>query len=170
MHDTHITKSALHSTGLQPAKDAFVWVPAGMELSRLINGLPRGLRGFGWCERQSGRRIKPEPASMPNAQVEKSNASRKTISSQRSPRGKKPPPGAAEDARAKTPRVAAPPPRTTKQELVLTLLSRPQGASVIDIMQATDWQMHSVRGFFAGTVKKKLGFTLTSSKTNDEVR
>ena len=63
-----------------------------------------------------------------------------------------------------------PPPRTTKQELVLTLLSRPQGASIEDIMQATDWQMHSVRGFLAGTVKKKLGFTLTSSKANDEVR
>ena len=37
-------------------------------------------------------------------------------------------------------------------------------------MQATDWQQHSVRGFLAGTVKKKLGFTLTSSKESDEAR
>jgi hypothetical protein len=60
--------------------------------------------------------------------------------------------------------------RTTKQELVLTLLSRKDGASVEDIMKATTWQVHSVRGFFAGTVKKKLGFALASSKIKGEAR
>jgi hypothetical protein len=60
--------------------------------------------------------------------------------------------------------------RTTKHERVLTLLSRPEGASIEDIMQATEWQQHSVRGFLAGTVKKKLGFTLTSSKAPGDVR
>jgi hypothetical protein len=54
--------------------------------------------------------------------------------------------------------------RITKQERVLTLLRRTDGASIEEIMHATDWQPHSVRGFLAGTVKKKLGFTLTSSK------
>lgn len=60
--------------------------------------------------------------------------------------------------------------RVTKQEQVLTLLSQPDGASVEEIMQATDWQQHSVRGFLAGTVKKKLGFSLTSSKELGEAR
>lgn len=60
--------------------------------------------------------------------------------------------------------------RVTKQERVLTLLGRTEGASVEEIMQATEWQQHSVRGFLAGTVKKKLGFPLTSSKGKDGVR
>ncbi len=60
--------------------------------------------------------------------------------------------------------------RTTKQELVLTLLSREEGASIEEVMVATGWQQHSVRGFFAGTVKKKLGFSLVSSRNGAEVR
>jgi Protein of unknown function (DUF3489) len=57
--------------------------------------------------------------------------------------------------------------RVTKQERMLTLLSRPEGASIEEMMHATDWQQHSVRGFLAGTVKRKLGFLLTSSKPED---
>ena len=73
---------------------------------------------------------------------------------------------------AKTPPQADQPKidRVTKRERVLTLLSRPEGASIEEMMQATDWQQHSVRGFLAGTVKKKLGFALTSFKAKDGVR
>lgn len=58
----------------------------------------------------------------------------------------------------------------TKHDRVLTLLSRREGATIPELMKVTDWQKHSVRGFLAGTVKKKLGFTLTSKKADGELR
>lgn len=54
--------------------------------------------------------------------------------------------------------------KQTKQQTCLDLLSRPEGATIEELQVATGWQQHSVRGFLAGTVKKKLSLTLLSEK------
>jgi len=54
--------------------------------------------------------------------------------------------------------------RPSKQDEVIAMLRRPEGATVDEVASATGWQRHTVRGVFAGTLKKKLGLTLASSK------
>ena len=54
--------------------------------------------------------------------------------------------------------------RPSKQDAVIAMLRRPEGATVDEVASATGWQRHTVRGVFSGTLKKKLGFILASAK------
>ena len=67
-----------------------------------------------------------------------------------------------------SPQPAAPkerkPREGTKQQQMIDLLRRPKGATLAEIVDATGWQQHTIRGAMAGALKKKLGLTITSEK------
>ena len=60
--------------------------------------------------------------------------------------------------------LATPVPSQSKKAEVIALLRRPEGATVAEVVAATGWQPHTVRGLFSGTLKKKLGLTLNSAQ------
>ncbi|MRX37382.1 DUF3489 domain-containing protein [Aminobacter sp. MDW-2] len=61
-------------------------------------------------------------------------------------------------------------PTETKAEMVLKKLRLTKGATLHQLIDATGWQAHSVRGFLSGTVKKKLGLNLISETSKDGLR
>ena len=92
-------------------------------------------------------------------------------------------PAKAKSARKATPAKKAPKGRTkrevakpkvarggSKTAKILDLLKRPGGATSKELMKATGWLPHSVRGFLSGTVGKKMGLTVTSTKGEDGQR
>ena len=52
----------------------------------------------------------------------------------------------------------------TKQAVLIDLLKRPEGATLPQMVEATNWMVHTVRGAMAGALKKKLGLEITSEK------
>jgi len=58
----------------------------------------------------------------------------------------------------------------SKTNTILDLLKRPSGVTAKELMKATGWQPHSVRGFLSGTIGKKMGLTVTSNRGEDGER
>jgi hypothetical protein len=70
-------------------------------------------------------------------------------------------------AKAKKPKAQS---ASTKTDAVLKKLKGSKGVTLEALMETTGWQAHSVRGFLSGTVKKKLGHSLTSEVGKDDIR
>jgi len=80
-------------------------------------------------------------------------------------------PKTAEAAKQATAKDATPTTRDgSKKAIVLDMLKRPEGATLKDIMSATAWQAHSVRGFISGGLGKKMGITVESFKSESGER
>jgi len=80
-------------------------------------------------------------------------------------------PKKAKAAKKATAKDAAPTTRDgSKKAIVLDMLKRPEGATLADIMSATAWQAHSVRGFISGSLGKKMGLKIESAKRDDGQR
>jgi len=58
----------------------------------------------------------------------------------------------------------------SKTETILEMLKRPDGATAKELLKATGWQPHSLRGFLSGTVGKKMGLAVTSTRGEDGER
>ena len=97
-------------------------------------------------------RVAPRRAHVAPA---KAKSARKATPPKKAPKGRRTKPEAAK------PKVARDGSKTAK---ILDLLKRPGGATSKDLMKATGWLPHSVRGFLSGTVGKKMALTVTSTK------
>jgi hypothetical protein len=122
---------------------------------------------------QSASATPRKPASKKKASVKKAAPKSQKPAKDKAKTAK---PAAAKDTKAKRPAKAAPAkePGTlrpdSKGAQALALISRPKGASLAEIMKATGWQAHSVRGLISGTLGKKLGIKINSAKREDGER
>ncbi len=96
----------------------------------------------------------------------KKSPSTKAQPKQRSRRAEPEPSGSKPKGRTPPPAVRP----GTKQALLIDLLKRKKGATIEEIVEATGWQAHSVRGAISGALKKKLGLAVTSEKVGDRGR
>ncbi|MEE8370077.1 MAG: DUF3489 domain-containing protein [Dehalococcoidia bacterium] len=96
----------------------------------------------------------------------KQSSSTKAQPKKRSRRAEPKPSGSKPKGRTSSPAVRS----GTKQALLIDLLKRKKGATIEEIVEATGWQPHSVRGAISGALKKKLGLAVTSERIGDRGR
>src|SRR5258706_713501 len=115
-------------------------------------------------EKQDQPTTASEPAELDGARA----AARKAPSATTKARSTRKP-GRGKKAPTRRPK-AAKPGQSSKSAHVIALLKKPKGATLVELMKATGWQAHSVRGFLSGTLRKKMGLKVESVKRGDGER
>jgi hypothetical protein len=108
----------------------------------------------------AAEQAKPAPKAS-GAKRARNVAPRKAKSGKKASPAKKAPKGAKKAAGARD---------GSKAATILDLLKRKDGATLKELMKVSGWQAHSVRGFLSGTVGKKMGLAVTSTKGEDGER
>ena len=109
---------------------------------------------------KASKKASAAPAK-PQGGPAKAKSSKKATPAKKAPKAAK---GAKPEEKASGTREGS---KTTK---VIDLMKRPGGVTLNEIVAATNWQPHSVRGFISGTLGKKMGLTITSAKREDGER
>ena len=115
----------------------------------------------------------PAPAAeeQPKASKKAARAPRRApVAPAKGKSGKKATPAKKPHKGAKKAKAAKPVREGSKTDRILELLKRPGGVTAKDLMKATGWQPHSVRGFLSGTIGKKMGLTVVSTRGEDGER
>jgi hypothetical protein len=146
--------------------DAFAGLAANWPSARLVqiwNSLPGATAITKFKDRKTavtrlwnaiqrlGEPVATQAQVKPHVAAVKAKRDRKATATKRAPKSKGTRPG-------------------SKTETILNLLQRPGGASLKEIMKATGWQAHLVRGFLSGTLCKKMSLTVISIKTGEGER
>jgi len=101
-----------------------------------------------------------------NVAPSKAKSGKKASPAKKAPKGTKKARGARPAKAAKEKGVR----EGSKTQTILELLKRPEGATAKELLKLTGWQPHSLRGFLSGTIGKKMGLTITSTKGDDGER
>ena len=138
---------------------------------RQVAGCPDRFPGLRWWKRQHGAGVPNGRSAMPKSTaVKTTKLSSATHAAKRQGRKRNNVRSGASEKRAQPRREPSGQRQCTKTSVIVGLLRRDAGATLQELIDASSWQAHSVRGFLSGTLKKKQGLPVMSAKDDRGVR